>query len=95
MKIRVTLDDQPLAFINRQPPATKRKLREALHAVENGTAFPEPLQDELEGFYKIKAGEFRLLLQAVAGQEGPRFRVVFAERRSTVYVLFTQLLGLE
>jgi len=67
MKIKVTLDDQPLAFVSRQPPATKRKLREALHAVESGTTFPEPLQDDLEGFYKVKVGEFRLFLKSVSG----------------------------
>ena len=95
MKTRVTVDDQPLAFIYRQPPATRRRLREALHAIENGTAFPEPLQDDLEGFYKVKVGEFRLLLQADAGELGPGFTVVFAERRATVYVMFSQLLGLQ
>jgi len=94
MKTEVTLDDQPLAFIQRQPPHTKRKLREALHAIERGAVFPEPLEGELDGFYKVKVAEFRMLLQAVSGGRGPRFRVVFAEKRRAVYVLFSQILGL-
>ena len=95
MKIEVTLDDQPLAFLQRQPPAAKRKLREALHAIERGDAFPEPLEDELEGFYKVKVADYRMLLQAISGARGPHFRVVFAERRKVVYVLFSQIIGLE
>jgi hypothetical protein len=95
MKIEITLDDQPLAFIQRQPPDAKRKLRQALHVIERGQALPEPLEDELDGFYKVKVADYRLLLQAVSSSRGPHFRVVFAEKRKTVYVLFSQILGLE
>ena len=95
MKTRVTLDDQPLKFIRQQAPDSRRALREALHAVETGKSFPEPLEDQLEGFYKLKVVGYRMVLQAVPGGSGPRFRVVFAERRSVVYVLFSQLLGIE
>ena len=95
MKARVTLDDQALKFIRQQAPDSSRALREALHAVEAGKSFPEPLEDQLEGFYKLKVGGYRKILQAVPGSSGPGFRVVFVERRSVVYVLFGQLLGIE
>jgi mRNA-degrading endonuclease RelE of RelBE toxin-antitoxin system len=95
MKIRVTLDDQPLKFIRQQTPDSRRALREALHAVETGKSFPEPLEDQLEGFYKLKIASYRMILQAVPGISGPGFRVVFAQRRSMVYELFNQLLGIE
>ena len=95
MKTKVTLDDQPLEFIRRQPPDVKRTLREALHDVESGQSFPIPLEDELEGFYKIRVGDYRLILQAVAGDSGRGFRVVFAERRKFAYVLFSQIIGLD
>ena len=58
-------------------------------------SFPEPLEDQLEGFYKLKVADYRMILQAVPTGSGPAFRVIFAERRSLVYVLFSQLLGLE
>ena len=95
MKTRVTLDDQPLKFIRQQAPDSRRALREALHAVETGKTFPEPLEDPLAGFYKLKVGGYRMILQAVPGGSGPGFRVIFAERRNVVYVLFSQLLGIE
>jgi len=95
MKTRVTLDNQPLKFIRRQAPDSRRALREALHAVETGDTFPEPLEDQLEGFYKRRVAAYRMILQAVPGGSGPGFRLVFAERRSVVYVVFSQLLGVE
>ena len=95
MKVRITLEDQPLEFIECQPPESRKRLRDALHAVQRGDAFPEPWEDELEGFYKLKIERYRLILQSVTSKEGPRFRVVFAERRKAVYEMFSQLLGLE
>lgn len=94
MKTKVTLDDQPLDFIGRQPPDVKRSLREVLHEVEAGRLFPIPLEDELEGFYKLRVGDYRLILQSVASESGPGFRVIFAEKRKYVYVLFSQIIGL-
>ena len=70
-------------------------MREALHALESGESFPEPLEDELEGFYKLKVDRIRLIVQMEPGTSGPVFKVVFAERRKAVYELFSQILGLE
>ena len=93
--MKVTLEPQPREFIGRQPPATHRRLREVLHAVESGKVFPEPLEDELDGFYKLKMEGYRLIIQHTSSADGPFFRVVFIERRSTVYEIFRQLLRLE
>jgi mRNA-degrading endonuclease RelE of RelBE toxin-antitoxin system len=93
--MKVTLEPQPREFIRRQPPATRKRLREVLHAVEAGKIHPEPLADELDGFYKLKLAGWRLILQHATGTEGPFFRVVFIERRGVVYEIFRQLLSLE
>jgi len=95
MKVKITLEQQPLEFIKRQPPENRKRLRDALHAVKRGTAFPEPLEDELEGFYKLKVERYRFILRSAPGEEGLRFRVIFAERRKVVYEMFSQILGLE
>ena len=94
MKISLTLDEQPRDFLRRQPPEAKRALREALHAVEAGGLSPEPLEGELDGYYKLKVGGYRMVLEAVPGEAGPRYRVMFAEKRDVVYVLFASLFGL-
>jgi mRNA-degrading endonuclease RelE of RelBE toxin-antitoxin system len=95
MKIEVTLDNQPHEFIRRQPPDARKRLREAIHDIETGELFPEPLTDELEGFYKIRVDRYRLILESVPGKRGPGFDIVFAERRKVVYELFSQILGLQ
>jgi hypothetical protein len=93
--MKVTIEPQPREFIGRQPPVVRRRLREALHAIERGDMFPEPLEDELDGFYKVKLEGHRIIVQHASGGDGPFFRVVFIERRRLVYELFGQILGLE
>jgi mRNA-degrading endonuclease RelE of RelBE toxin-antitoxin system len=93
--MKVTVEPQPREFIRRQPPATRQQLREALHAIERGKIFSEPLDEELEGFYKVRVENCRLIVQHVAGEAGPFFRVVFIERRSVVYEMFRQIIALE
>ncbi len=95
MKIEVLVEAQPLAFIRRQSPDVRKRLRAAIHAVERGDLFPDPLEDELEGFYKLRVENCRLILKHETGGTAPLFKVVFAERRSMVYELFRQIIGLE
>jgi mRNA-degrading endonuclease RelE of RelBE toxin-antitoxin system len=64
-------------------------------SIERGESVPERLEDELDGFYKIKVEGYRLVVQYVAGEAGPFYRVVFIERRAVVYEMFKQLAGLE
>ena len=94
-KIEVIIEAQPLAFIRRQPPDARKKLRTAIHAIERGEFFPEPLDDELEGFYKMRVENCRLILKHESGEKAPLFKVVFAERRSVVYEMFRQIIALE
>ena len=95
MKIEVLVEAQPLAFIRRQPPEARKRLRAAIHAIERGDSFPDPLEDELEGFYKLRVENCRLILKHESGDKAPIFKVVFAERRSVVYEMFRQIIGLE
>ena len=95
MKIEVLVEAQPLAFIRRQSPDARKRLRAAIHAIERGDFFPDPVEDELEGFYKLRVEDGRLILKHESGSKAPLFKVVFAERRSVVYEMFCQIVGLE
>jgi mRNA-degrading endonuclease RelE of RelBE toxin-antitoxin system len=95
MKIEVLVEAQPLAFIRRQTPEARKKLRAAIHAIERGDSFPDPLDDELEGFYKLRIDDYRLILKHDSGDKAPLFKIVFAERRSVVYEIFRQIIALE
>jgi mRNA-degrading endonuclease RelE of RelBE toxin-antitoxin system len=95
MKTKLVIETQVLEFIRRQPPETRRHLRAALHEIERGETFPEPLDDELEGFYKVKVDDCRFILKSEPGDTAPLFKVAFAERRKVVYEMFRQIAGLE
>ncbi len=95
MKIEVLVETQPLAFIRRQSPEARKKLRAAVHGIERGDLFPDPLEDELEGFYKLRVENCRLILKHESSDKAPLFKIVFAERRSVVYEIFRQIIGLE
>ena len=95
MKLEVLVEERACDFIRRQPPEARKHLRAATHDIMEGVIFPEPLEDELDGFYKVKVNRYRLILQCEPGKSGPRFKIVFAERRNVVYELFSQILGLE
>jgi mRNA-degrading endonuclease RelE of RelBE toxin-antitoxin system len=93
--MKVTIEPQPRDFIRGQPPETRKSIRAIIHSIERGESVPERLEDELDGFYKIKVEGYRLVVQYVAGEAGPFYRVVFIERRAVVYEMFKQLAGLE
>jgi mRNA-degrading endonuclease RelE of RelBE toxin-antitoxin system len=95
MKNKLLIEEQVAGFIKRQSPETRRRLREALRAIESGDSFPEPLEDDLDGFYKLKMDRCRIILQAETSSEGPVWKALFAERRAVVYEIFKQILGLE
>ena len=95
MKIEVLVEALALAFIRRQTPDARKKLRAAIHAIERGDSFPDPLDDELEGFYKLRVDDYRLILKHESGDKAPLFKIVFAERRSVVYEIFRQIIALE
>lgn len=92
--MKITVEPQPREFIGRQAPEARRKLRELLHDVERGKVHPEPLERELDGFYKLKWEDYRLILQHASSADGPFLRVVFAEKRGLVYEIYKGLLGL-
>ena len=95
MKTQVIIEQQPRKDIERQPPDARKQLRQALHALENQEIPSTRLEDDLEGFCKLKVNRHRLILQLDTGDSGPRYKAVFAERRKAVYELFSQILGLE
>lgn len=95
MKNKLIIEDQVLKFIQRQPPETRQRIRQVLHDVESGKTFPEPLEEELDGFYKLKVERIRIILQMDQSSGGPVFKAVFGQRRAVVYEELRLLLGLQ
>ena len=73
------------------PPEPKRKLRAGVRALAGDAGEVRPLVDELNGYYRLRVGDFRVIFRE-DWERGRRVRhCLFAERRDMVYELFRKL----
>jgi len=79
--VKVTLSDEVKDFLRGLAPEPRRLVLRALDGVESGRVKLQPLESQLEKFYKIKAGRFRVLCAV----EANTVFALFADWRSTVY----------
>jgi len=77
----VKTSDEVRAFLRSLAPEPRRKVLAALDRVEAGAAKIEALEEPLENFYKIKAGQYRVICVV----DGNTLFALFADFRSTVY----------
>jgi mRNA-degrading endonuclease RelE of RelBE toxin-antitoxin system len=92
MKIRVELDPQVAGFVRALAPEPRKRLREALRALEHEQGDLKQLEAELAGYIRPGVGSYRVVVRFYA-QSGQRVaRCVFAEKRAIVYELFAEIL---
>jgi mRNA interferase RelE/StbE len=81
--------DQIHEFVRRLHPAQRRAIKAALRALAAGTHSDVlPLSDELEGFYRLRAGKFRIVFRYLPNGE---ISCEFIGVRDTVYEKFVSL----
>ncbi len=85
----VRLAPQVVAFIHAQAPETRRRLRLAFRALEQGRGDIKSLEGALDGYHRLRVGSCRVILRYDAESTTC---CVFAERRSMVYVMLEELL---
>ena len=76
------------------PPETKQRVRRELRALAGGRARrldSKPLRGELEGFYRLRIGDYRIVYHL---EPGPIVRLDYADLRDVVYGVFRQLRAL-
>lgn len=90
MKTRVDLAPQVEDFLRRLAPGPRRALRLALRGLEAEQGDIKGLEGELNGFWRLRVGAYRVIyaIEVVAGERV--VRCLFAERRAFVYALFTK-----
>ena len=73
------------------PPEPKRKLRAGIRALATNAGDVRPLVDELNGYHRLRVGDFRVIYRE-GMERGKRVRFcLFAERRDVVYELFRKM----
>ncbi|MFA5058358.1 MAG: cytotoxic translational repressor of toxin-antitoxin stability system [Opitutaceae bacterium] len=81
--------DQILGYVRRLHPAQRRVIKTALRRLGTGTgADTMPLEDDLEGFYRLRVGKFRIVYRYL--QKG-EISCEFIDVRATVYERFTSM----
>jgi mRNA interferase RelE/StbE len=81
--------DQIYDSLRRIHPAQRRTIKAALRSLETGaSADILPLTDALEGFYRLRAGKFRIIYRHLRDGETS---CEFIDVRDTVYERFLSL----
>lgn len=91
--IRVDLADQVVAFVRRQPPESRHRLRMALRKLAHEQGDIRALEGPLSGFFRLRVAAYRIVFAYAVGKDGRRaIQCIFAERRSVVYMLMEEML---
>ena len=92
--MRISASEPVQLWLQGLPPATKQRVRRALKALARGGAGGldlKPLRGELEGFYRLRIGDYRMVYHL---EPGPMVRLDYADVRDVVYDTFRQLRAL-
>lgn len=76
------------------PPESKRRVRQALKVLAAGRGRRldvQPLRRELEGFYRLRVGDYRIVYHLEASRV---IRLDYADIRDVVYDVFRHLRSL-
>jgi mRNA interferase RelE/StbE len=77
---------QVIEFAGRLAPEPRRALKRALAGLQQGQGDIQPLEANLAGYHRLRAGKFRIIFQyAVDGV----IDAVFIEERALVYEVFS------
>ncbi len=86
--MRILASDQVAKWLINLPPEPKRRVRAALKGLERWQGDIKPLQGELEDFYRLRVGGYRIVYRLVSRS---LVRLEYADTRDVVYEAFRQL----
>ena len=92
--MRIAASEPVQLWLQGLPPETRQRVRRELKALAGGHAQRldlKPLRGELEGFYRLRIGDYRSVYHL---EPGPMVRLDYADLRDVVYSVFRQLRAL-
>ena len=93
--MKISASEQVQLWLQGLPPDSKGRVRRALKALARGRAKEldlRPLRRELEGFYQLRVGDYRIVYHL---EPGHRIRLDYADIRDVVYDVFRVLRALK
>jgi mRNA interferase RelE/StbE len=64
--MRILASDQVAGWLRNLPPEAKRRVRAALKALKRWQGDIKPLRGELEGFYRLRVGRYRIVCRMIS-----------------------------
>jgi len=90
--MKVKLADQVTTFIRALPPQPRRRLRLAIPKLESERGDIKQLEGPLRAYSRLRVGPYRILFtKANDPDDGMCIYCIFAERRDTVYAVFSDI----
>jgi mRNA-degrading endonuclease RelE of RelBE toxin-antitoxin system len=89
--MKISASDEVQLWLQGLPPDARRRVRQSLKALATGRARTLdllPLRRELEGFYRLRVGDYRIVYHL---EPGPNIRLDYADIRDVVYDAFRRL----
>jgi mRNA interferase RelE/StbE len=84
----ISASSQVADWLGQLPPDPKRRIRAALKSLQNGKGDIKPLRGELEGFYRLRVGGYRIVYRVKSGE---LIELAYADTRDVVYEAFRHL----
>ena len=92
--MKISASEQVQLWLRGLPPESKRSVRRSLQALSTGRTRQldlMPLRRELEGFYRLRVGDYRIVYHL---EPGPAIRLDYADIRDVVYDAIRRLRAL-
>jgi mRNA-degrading endonuclease RelE of RelBE toxin-antitoxin system len=86
--MRILASDQVTGWLRNLPPEAKRRVRVALKGLERWQGDIKPLRSELEGFYRLRIGGYRIVCRMISRSV---IQLEYTDTRDVVYEAFRQL----
>jgi len=86
--MKILASEQVAQWLRNLPPEPKQRVRAALKGLERWQGDIKPLRGELEGFYRLRVGGYRIVCLMVSKS---LVRLEYADTRDVVYEAFRQL----
>jgi mRNA-degrading endonuclease RelE of RelBE toxin-antitoxin system len=86
--MKISASEEVPEWLSRLTPEPKRRVRVALRNLETWRGDIAPLHGELEGFYRLRIGGYRVVFRVMPRQ---MIRVEYADTRDVVYEVLRQL----
>ena len=86
--MKISASEQVAEWLSRLAPEPKRRVHAALRNLQAWRGDIAPLQGELEGFFRLRIGGYRIVFRVMPRQ---MIRSEYADTRDVVYEVFRQL----